>query len=70
MRYSHTIVISIYFALLVNRKRTIPSIPAIKEEIKIINLELSIIKELSNANKVTKIDIVNPIPPRIETANN
>jgi hypothetical protein len=54
----------------VNRKRTIPSIPAIKEEIKIINLELSIIKELSNANKVTKIDIVNPIPPRIETANN
>ena len=42
-----------------------PKSPAINEEIKIINFELFIIVSLSNASKVTKIDIVNPIPAKV-----
>ena len=44
-----------------------PKSPAINEEIKIINFELFIIVSLSNASKVTKIDIVNPIPAKRPT---
>ena len=44
-----------------------PKSPAINEEIKIINFELFIIVSLSNASKVTKIDIVNPIPAKSPT---
>lgn len=45
----------------------IPRIPADRDEIKIISFELSIVLESLKANKVTKIDMVNPIPPRKET---
>ena len=45
----------------------IPSNPAVSDEIKIISLELSIVLVSLKANKVTKIDMVNPIPPRKET---
>ena len=48
-------------------KAKIPSIPAARDEIKIISFELSIVLESLKANKVTKIDMVNPIPPRKET---
>ena len=44
-----------------------PKNPAINEEIKIINFELFIIVSLSKASKVTKIDIVKPIPAKSPT---
>lgn len=44
-----------------------PKSPAINEEIKIINFELFIIVSLSKASKVTKIDIVKPIPAKSPT---
>ena len=45
-------------------------IPAQSEESRIMNLELLMIWASSKASKVTKIDIVKPIPPRIATPNN
>ena len=44
-----------------------PKSTAINEEIKIINFELFMIVSLSKASKVTKIDIVNPMPPKSPT---
>ena len=44
-----------------------PKSAAINEEIKIINFELFIIVSLSKASKVTKIDIVKPIPAKSPT---
>ena len=67
-RYSHSIVISYFVTFLVEKnKARIPSIPAVSDEIKIISLELPIVLVSLKANKVTKIDMVNPIPPRNET---
>lgn len=54
---------SVYFKL------TNPIIPAIKEESRITNFALLIIVTSSKASKVTKIDIVKPIPPKNPTAN-
>ena len=48
-------------------KNTNPKTPATNEESKIINLALLITASLSKANKVIKIDIVNPIPPKKPT---
>lgn len=44
-----------------------PKSPAINDELRITNLALFIIVSLSNASKVTKIDMVNPIPPNKPT---
>ena len=45
--------------------RTInPIIPAINEAIRIAIFELFTMSSLSNARRVTKIDIVKPIPPK------
>ena len=38
--------------------------PAVNEEIRMMNLALLMIWWSSNANKVTKIDMVKPIPPK------
>ena len=45
-------------------------IPAQSEESRITNLELLMICASSKASKVTKIDIVKPIPPNMATPNN
>ena len=44
-----------------------PIMPATNELNKIINLALLIIVALSNASSVMKMDMVNPIPPKIPT---
>ena len=54
-----------FFNVILNVRK--PKIPAVNEEIKITNFELLIIISLSNASKVTKIDIVNPIPAKRPT---
>jgi hypothetical protein len=56
-----------YAFLVAKTNAKIPRIPANRDEIKIMSFELSIVLESLNANKVTKIDMVNPIPPRKET---
>ena len=50
-------------------KNTNPKTPAINEESRIINLALFITVSFSKANKVIKIDIVKPIPPKKPTPN-
>jgi hypothetical protein len=58
---------SVFVDLSVIRNVRNPKSPAVNEEIKITNFELFMIISLSNASKVTKIDIVNPIPPKSPT---
>lgn len=55
------------FLFSVSFKLINPIIPAIKEESRMMNLALLIIVASSKANKVTKIDIVKPIPPKNPT---
>ena len=50
-------------------KLTNPIIPAIKEESRMMNFALLITVTSSKAKRVTKIDIVKPIPPKKPTAN-
>ena len=50
-----------------NFKLINPTSPAINDEIKITNFALLIMVSLSKARSVTKIDIVNPIPPKKPT---
>ena len=52
---------SVYFKL-IN-----PIVPAIKEESRMMNFALLITVTSSKAKRVTKMDIVNPIPPNIPT---
>ena len=56
------------FLFRVSFKLTNPITPAIKEESRMTNFALLIIVTSSKANKVTKIDIVKPIPPKNPTA--
>ena len=57
------------FVFSINFKLKNPIIPAVKEESRMMNFALLIIIASSKASKVTKIDIVNPIPPKNPTAN-
>ena len=52
---------SVYFKL------TNPIIPAIKEESRMMNFALLITVTSSKAKRVTKMDIVKPIPPKKPT---
>ena len=54
---------SVYFKL------TNPIIPAIKEESRMMNFALLITVTSSKAKRVTKMDIVKPIPPKNPTPN-
>lgn len=55
--------------LKLNFSQKYPIIPAKRDEMRMANLE-SLIRVLSvKARMVTKIDIVNPIPPKIPTPN-
>lgn len=55
------------FLFKVNFKLKKPIIPAVNEESRMMNFALLIIVASSKANKVTKIDIVKPIPPKKPT---
>ena len=57
-----------YLQNLFNHKN--PTIPDSNEATRIINLALLIIAALSKANKLIKIDMVNPIPPKKPAPNN
>ena len=61
--FRHSVFVD--FSVILNVRK--PKSPAVNEEIKITNFELFMIVSLSNASKVTKIDIVNPIPAKSPT---